>query len=155
METRYDAWYVGWFIWSCRVMDRFAPREHAREQRYGRQTNLCHFFRTIVLGTLAAMASLMLWAWVAWVAIAMPLMLFPLAGLAMMAGTVLAILVGVVALVVGGLAIAAGMERAPEAWGRLRGTIARPERAPGFARVTWTWLVSIKQRWCPTIRFER
>lgn len=107
-----------------------------------------------MLGTLVAAGSLALWAWTAYVAVIMPLSLFPLAGLAMMAGTVLAILVGVVALVVGGLAIAAGVERAPQAWDRIRGRVAST-RPPGFTALVWEWVRATKQRFCPTITFRR
>ena len=100
MEAHSDQWYVGWFRWSCRVLDRFVRlRRYDREHRYQHGTNLCHFFRTLFWGTTVAAASLAMWAWTAYVVVVMPLTMFPLAGLAHTIGLVLACIAGLAVLV--------------------------------------------------------
>ena len=153
MEARSDQWYVGWFRWSCRVLDRFVRLRYTREYRYEHGTNLCHYFRTLAYGTAIAAGSLALWAWTIYVVLIMPFTMFPLAGLLSTVGLALAAAAGVFGLMVGVLMVASATEKAPEAFMRIRGRVA--ERSPGFAGVVWTYLVGIKRRFCPTITFSR
>ena len=153
MEAHSDQWYVGWFRWSCRVLDRFVRlRRYDREHRYQHGTNLCHFFRTLFWGTTVAAASLAMWAWTAYVVVVMPLTMFPLAGLAHTIGLVLACIAGLAVLVFSVLLVLSAAEKVPEIAGKVKPNM---ERAPGFARVAWTYVRSVKQRFCPTITFGR
>jgi hypothetical protein len=151
-------WYARWFQWNCRVLDRAWPnRWHDdRESRYQGGTNLCHFMRTIMLGSLAAVISVV--AMLAPIAalIVIPWLLYgllPVASAWIGVITALAALVALTWLLAEAMpkAFAAAKARAADAGDR---AWSRIEAAPGFFGLIVRWLVAIKQRACPTIRFK-
>ncbi len=117
-----------------------------------RGTNLCTFFRTILLGTVVVLLNLAVWAWVAFVMLVAPFLLFNVTTVAMS----LAFIVGVVVAAALGATAILG---APDAirWVARKTSSAvkeAPERAPTFLQVFGRYLMGVKQRFCPTITIK-
>jgi hypothetical protein len=122
------------------------------KQAMSRGTDLCTFFRTILLGTLVALVNLAVWAWVVFVLLVSPFLLFNVTTLAMNVGIACGIIAAPVLLV---LAVMA----APDAVGwvaqKTRQAVRdAPQRAPTFLQVFGRYLIGVKQRFCPTITIK-
>lgn len=152
MQVNSDQWYVRWFLWNCRIVDKWINL-HRPSQRVERAmsqgTNLCTFFRTILLGTLVALLSLAVWAWVAFVLLVAPFLLFNMTTVAMSVALFVAVLVAA-------MLLAAAVVGAPDAirWVARKTSNAvkdAPQHAPTFLQVFGRYLVGVKQRFCPTI----
>jgi hypothetical protein len=152
MQVNSDQWYVRWFLWNCRIMGQFlnSDRPHTRADRALRRgTDLCTFFRTILVGSLIVLANLGLWLYVLGVFFVAPFLLFNITTVAMTIGFVVAVIAGAFALVV---VVIATPEAAKWAARKTRSAVAAaPDATPGFLQVCYRYLVGIKQRFCPTI----
>ncbi len=152
MQVNSEQWYVRWFLWNCRIMDRFLnwDRHQTRAQRaVERGTDLCTFFRTILLGTLITLLNLSLWIYIVGVFFVVPFLLFNITTLAMTIGFAVAVIAGALAVVV---VVVATPEAVKWAARKTRAAVeAAPEKAPTFLQVCYQYLVGIKQRFCPTI----
>ena len=152
MQVNSEQWYVRWFLWNCRIMDQFlnSDRPYTRAHRaLERGTDLCTFFRTILLGTVIALLNLGLWLYILGVLFVAPFLLFNITTVAMTMGLAVAVIAG--ALVV--VAVVVGTPKAVK-WAARKTRAAvdsAPEKAPGFLQVCYQYLVGIKQRFCPTI----
>lgn len=152
MDARDSQWYVRWFLWNCRVLDRFLPRVGCREFRYERGTNLCHFFRTLLFGSIVVVSSVAVWMFTAWTVLIMPWIVFDAARL-----------VGVIAIVAVAcgafVAIVAGACSAPVAvkWvsSKAQKVLVNNKGNPSFFAVVASYLSGVKNRFCPTIRFVK
>ena len=155
MRVNRHQWYVRWFLWNCTLMDQFLNRDlpHTRANRaMSRGTDLCTFFRTILVGTLIALINAGFWLYLVGVFFVAPFLLFNITTVAMSVGLIVGILVAAVAVV-------AVVVAAPEAvkWARRKATPAlnkAPDQAPTFLQVAWRYVVSVKQRFCPTITIQ-
>ena len=151
MQAQLNQWYVRWFLWNCKVMDMFLGRRNAN--RYSQGTNLCHFFRTLMLGSLVTVLSVAVWAYMLITMLVMPFVLFNFVSVAVTVGvvvTMFAVIVGVVAVIAVAPAVIAGA--AARVNNKVKDTAQSP---PGLARVAWAYVMGIKNRFCPTIKFGK
>lgn len=152
MQVNSDQWYVRWFLWNCQIMDQFLnhDRHQTRAERALRRgTDLCTFFRTILVGSLIVLANLGLWLYVFCVFFVAPFLLFNITTVAMTVGFVVAVVAGAFTLVV---VVMSTPEAVKWAARKTRSAVeAAPEKAPTFLQVCYHYLVGIKQRFCPTI----
>lgn len=153
MQLNLQTWYVQWFFWSLRVLDRFCKTANGRrnfssEEKYYHGTNICHFFRTLLLGNLIAAVTLATYGLLLW-AIILPFLLFPLVSVGKTVLIVLAMLTTVALtmfIIIGG---ARGVNHVIQ---RLN---TRPVNTqPGFWKLLIHYIVSIKQQFCPIIQFR-
>ena len=152
MQVNSDQWYVRWFLWNCRIMDQFlnSDRPHTRAHRaLERGTDLCTFFRTILLGSLITLLNLALWLYIMGVFFVAPFLLFNITTVAMTVGFVVAVIAGAFAVVV---VVVGTPEAVKWAAAKTRSAVeAAPHKAPSFLQVCYRYLLGIKQRFCPTI----
>jgi len=152
MQVNSDQWYVRWFLWNCQIMDQFLnhDRHQTRADRALRRgTDLCTFFRTILVGSLIVLANLGLWLYVLGVFFVAPFLLFNITTVAMTIGFVIGIIAAAFAVVV---VVIGTPEALKWAAAKTRSAVEpAPEKAPTFLQVCYRYLVGIKQRFCPTI----
>lgn len=133
-------------------MDQFlnSDRPHTRADRaLERGTDLCTFFRTILVGSLITLLNLGLWLYIAGVFFVAPFLLFNITTVAMTLGFLVTVVTCAFALVVAVVATPGAVK-----WvaGKTRSVVeAAPDATPGFLQVCYRYLVGIKQRFCPTI----
>jgi hypothetical protein len=157
MNLAADLWYVKWFFWSCGVLDRFTltaskRRYKSRKERFARSTNLCQFFRTLLLGTLVFLIVLGIEGYLLYAILIQPFLIFGTSSImrvcivAIAAISILAVFVGFIALVVYGVRrFFWWVEHRP------KGT---PHHRPQFVDVAVSYYRAIKQQICPTIAFK-
>ena len=152
MQVNSNQWYVRWFLWNCQIMDQFLnhDRHQTRAERALRRgTDLCTFFRTILVGSLIVLANLGLWLYVLGVFFVVPFLLFNITTVAMTIGFVIGIIVAAFAVVV---VVIGTPEALKWAAAKTRSAVeAAPDATPSFLQVCYRYLVGIKQRFCPTI----
>lgn len=152
MQVNSDQWYVRWFLWNCQIMDRFLnhDRHQTRAERALRRgTDLCTFFRTILVGSLIVLLSLSLYLYILGVFFVAPFLLFNITTVAMTVGFVVAVIAGAFAVVV---VVVGTPEAVKWAAAKTRSAVeAAPHKAPSFLQVCYRYLLGIKQRFCPTI----
>lgn len=156
MQVNSEQLYVRWFLWNCRIMDRFLnwDRHQTRAQRaLDRGTDLCTFFRTILLGTVITLLNLALWLYILGVLFVAPFLLFNITTVAMTMGLAVAVIAGAIAVSV---VVVGTPEAVKWAARKTRAAVeAAPDKSPGFLQVCYQYLVGIKQRFCPTITIRR
>lgn len=152
MQVISDQWYVRWFLWNCQIMDRFLnhDRHQTRAERALRRgTDLCTFFRTILVGSLIVLLSLSLYLYILGVFFVAPFLLFNITTVAMTVGFVVAVVAGAFALVV---VVMGTPEAVKWAARKTRSAVeAASHKAPSFLQVCYRYILGIKQRFCPTI----
>jgi len=152
MQVNSNQWYVRWFLWNCRIMDQFlnSDRPHTRADRALRRgTDLCTFFRTIMVCSLITLLNLALWLYIIGVLFVAPFLLFNITTVAMHVGFVVAVVAGAFTLVV---VVMSTPEAVKWAVRKTRSAVeAAPDATPSFLQVCYRYLVGIKQRFCPTI----
>jgi len=153
MQANTNQWYVRWFIWSCRVLDRFNPADYHADMRERRAleegTNLCTFFRTLLWGLLVSAYNLLAYAALVYAVLILPFQLFNLSAIA-------AVFMVIFSVVVVATAFTVGISAVPYAAGKIVRHVAKRRQddgPPGFLKVCWRYLVGIKQRFCPMITF--
>lgn len=153
MIAHENQWYVGWFRWSCRVLDKALPQfDYRRTTRYAKGTNLCHFFRTLMWGTGLALFCGGTWIYLLYVVLIQPWILFPALSVATVAGGIIALVTAVFILMAALFWIIEGGKRLID-W--LDGHKWNPgEEKAGFGRVVGTYAKGLKDRFCPTISFK-
>jgi hypothetical protein len=154
MNCETNQWYVRWFSWSCWVLDRSIPLDrYRRVDRYRRGTNLCHFFRTIMWGTVLTMVNLVVGIYALMVVLWLPFYLFPLWSVATAVGVVAAVISMIVIAVI-------AIVYSPDAVQYVKQQMQRSAPAiventpPSFVQICFTYVKSIKHRFCPTITFK-
>jgi hypothetical protein len=151
MQAQINQWYVRWFLWNCEVLDKFWDKNRTR--KYAQGTNLCDFFRTILLGTLITMLSLAIWAYMIITVFVMPFVLFNFVSVAVTVGVWLAAVMALFLLVI---VLTTVPTVVLDAYDRFTHTIKAPsDKPPSLTQVTWVYLKGIKNRFCPTIRFDK
>lgn len=151
MKAQINQWYVRWFLWNCGVLDQFTGKRRAVQ--YAQGTNLCHFFRTMLLGSMVTMLSLGAWAYLLITMFVMPFVLFNFVSVAIAVG-------GVVTMFAAALLVALLCTVAPgavsKAYNKLMHRHKPPsDKPPGIAQVIWAYVQGVKNRFCPTIRFDK
>ena len=163
MNLAADVWYVRWFFWSCRALNQFCltsdyrySRYYNRERIHQNGTNLCHFFRTLLWGSLLGVLSVATWIYVGFVVIVMPFLLVGTSniGIVFLAiGTVVGVPVAAVALLYGiSVGLSFGLSFAIE---KVRCRPAKENTVPSFFGLTVSYLAALKQRMCPIIKFTK
>ena len=158
MQVNSDQWYVKWFLWNCKILDKWLHTSYSDQRVHkamGRGTDLCTFFRTILLGSLVVLLNLVVWVWMICVLLVMPFWLFNVATVAMAVGFVLCLVTALTAIALLILAV----EFMPTAlqWvtRKASNSIAKaPRHAPTFLQVFGGYLVGVKQRFCPMITIK-
>jgi hypothetical protein len=155
VQVNSSQWYVRWFLWNCMVLDRwwnseYVPMRARRAMEHG--TDLCTFFRTILLGTVVAALNLGIWLYMVGVFLVAPFLLFNVTTVAMSVAVVLGIVAAIFA-----LATAVVFAVSATQWLGRKARVAAhdaPSAAPSFLQVFGRYLVGIKQRFCPTITIQ-
>ncbi len=157
MTLNFELWYVHWFFWCCQVLDRFWLTEHGRwsygrEKRFKFGTNLCQFFRIIFFGTLIAAIVFGAYAYIFFVAVVLPFLLFAPLSIGFAVAVVIGIIAGVLAFIalVWGCVVTIG--KTADHFGKKK--LNQTDDKPGFVKVLIHYLVSVKQRFCPMISFS-
>ena len=154
MEINPASWHARWFSWACRSLDHAAPWGAHREYRFEHRTDLCTYFRTIGLGTLAAAYSVAGWLAFPLVLAVLPVYLFgiwsTLAGVGIVLATLLA----------AGLLVWIITEGFPRAARQARAGITQAVMVARDGTPTAVGLVvervrAAAGRYCPTITFRR
>ena len=134
-------------------MDRWRPSRDREYMALLLGTNLCQFFRTLLWGAMIGAWSIALWAYMAFVALVLPFLLFNVTSIAMHIAIVFGMTSAFISIIV-----ALFMIPNAASWIRTRisniTTNENPDRPPGFLRVCWRYIVGIKNRFCPTITFK-
>lgn len=159
MDLSQHTWYVRWFFWCCRIEDRFCTPKHRRDrgytrtERYRAGTNLCHFFRTLLLGSLLFALTLALYFYVLFVLVILPLLTFPALQLAYDAFLVLAITAGSVAIA---MVILIGFPWIGKSWQAWKPAVPPrgPPAEPRFFRLIQQYYRALKDQICPLIVFK-
>jgi hypothetical protein len=151
IQAKINQWYVRWFLWNCKVLDVFWDLK--RTQKCAQGTNLCDFFRTIMWGSVVAVLSVAVWAYLLITIFVMPFVLFNFVSVAISVGIL-------VALFAAALLVALMCTVLPDAvragYRKLTNTpAAAPNKPPGITHIVWTYLQGVKNRFCPTIRFDK
>ena len=143
----HKTWYVKWFLWNCKVLDRFTDRPH-RFTKYSQGTNLCEFFKIILYGTGATILTVFSWLLLVMVAV-LTFVLFPLSGIfiviAYMVGC-MAVLFTIMATLVG---VIAASENVSEKFERLLS-----DDSTSFIKVLYNYYKGVKEKFCPFITFS-
>lgn len=154
MELNPRLWYVQWFFWSCRVLQRFCSTRSSaffhREYRYRNGTNLCHFFRTLLWGTLIFLGVIGLYAYAIFAFLVLPFMLFSYLSVL----TVVGVIVGVLALTACVIAIVHLVVKMGTWLVKRHPKPSRPSDQPRFAKVVRSYWTAIHDRICPLIKFR-
>jgi hypothetical protein len=162
MDLAQHRWFVRWFFWCCRVEDRFCSskrrldRGYSRTERYFDGTNLCHFFRTLLFGSLIFGLTVALYAYLFFVVVILPLLLFRTVAVATIVLVILGILAGAagfVAILVFGVPwVVQWLNRWGTRWAQAN---PRPDnQEPGFFRLAYGYYRGLKQQICPLIAFK-
>jgi hypothetical protein len=157
MEVNSKTWYARWFLWSCDVLSYFTDSEQYSRNSYQNGTNLCHFFRTILFGTLIAAVSLLTLVYAAFSIFVLPFILFPLVPFIAGVGVVIGIGVLFVAFLALALySITFSKEYLEKLENRKREeSLIEKNKDPSFFGVFYVYLKGIKEKFCPTIRFKK
>lgn len=156
MNLNYSMWYVKWFFWNLRVLDRFCKKKSRAyispsHEKYIHGTNICHFFRTLVLGTTIMFFVVVLYIWAFFVVFILPLILFQVY-------SILGIL-GILAFAICGMSLVIAiifglMNFGTYVYDKMQNRSNRQDKKPGFFTVMCKYIVSVKQQFCPVIKFE-
>lgn len=153
MQANQNQWYVKWFTWNCRVLDRFWQLDRSREFKYERGTNLCHFFQTLMWGTIVQVLSVAIWAYVIFTVFVLPWMLFSVSGVLWTVLSFLTVIAAIVAVVAGTVGALQSKEWIHRKWETF--SEVKSDQPPKFYQVMWQYVVSVKQKFCPTIQFRK
>lgn len=153
MQAEDHQWYVKWFKWNCRVLDRFWQLDCIREIKYDAGTNLCHFFQVLLWGTVVQVVSMAIWAYVIFTVFVLPWLLFSMSGVLGTVAGFLAVIAAIAGIVVGTVGALESKTWVNRKWETL-GQVA-PGQPPKFYQVMWQYVASIKQKFCPTIQFRK
>lgn len=152
MKLQNNSWYVRMFRAELALWEDFSDQwdligEHEEK------TNLCFFFRTILIwGPLTILANIIAAGVIVFSLIILPLMLF--------GGTSYLILLGIiVGIIVGGAVIVSGAVKGLQRyllWRDRRPVVKKiPKVGPSFTHVVGTWLSAKKSKICPIIEFDQ
>lgn len=151
MQAQINQWYVRWFLWNCGVLDQFTGK--CRTHQYAQGTNLCHFFRTLLLGSMVTVLSVGLWAYLLITMFVMPFVLFNFVSLAITVGGVVTMFAVVLAVM---FLCSVVPYAVTKAYKKINHRAPAPsDKPPGIAQVAWAYIMGIKNRFCPTIRFDK
>lgn len=158
MNLSTESWYARWFFWSCRVRDRFflSPQKrdyHNSEHNYRLVgTNLCQFFRVLLIGVIITALTLGMYGYIAFVLLILPFLLFKVYTL----GTILLTIIGILCVAAAFVGLIFGIVVGTGRTFRYLHdrNAAQPTGEPSFWGLVLTYLMAIKQRFCPTIKFS-
>ena len=161
MNINPNTWYAVWFRWSCGVLDRAWPMSWnniPRVEMYQRGTNLCHFLRTMMLGTIVALMSAATWLYFITVITVVPVYLYGATPVLVSMGAL------VFMILVAGVVVWLLSEVFPKVYTTVKnGTKAKissmihvaQDQTPSFLKLLMNHLVAVKQKYCPTIGFNK
>jgi len=159
MNLHSQLWYVRWFFWCCRVIDRFCSTQRAlafessRLTKYARGTDLCHFFRILVWGNLIFLVTLSVFGYVLYVVFVLPLILFSFINVTQLVIQAILTLGGIGSLLFGLILLLNALGHWRQSY--LLTHPAKPvdPTRPGFWRVIGDYYGALKARLCPIIKF--
>lgn len=147
-----------WFFASLAIWDEFRGRGDTSD-RYQRGTNLCHFMRVVlVYAPLAVLTFATVIAFAVFVVVFEPALLFG-------TGNYVLTIVALVSLIAAIIGIKWYQERHQLTHDeeeerkerrieeREARKVAKAARGPSFLAILWTYIVSVKRKFCPTINF--
>lgn len=154
MELNSNSWHVKWFKWSCRALDNAWPSGGFREHRFTWRTDLCTYFRIIMMGTLAALYSGLAWFSMVAVFSILPIYLFGIIHMMIF----YAVLAGVAVIGLGFIWLA--LEGFPSASQIVKDRVSHmvmvtKDGSPTVMALVAERIRAAKNRYCPTISFKR
>lgn len=151
MQVHMNEWYVRWFLWNCEVLAQFTGKRKWAD--YEKGTNLCHFFRTILLGSLITVLSLGVWAYMLITLFVMPFVLFQFVSVAITVGIVVAVIAAGIALAFTVTVLPGVVSGAYHKFTHRQKPATHTQT--GLRHVAWSYMMGIKNRFCPTIKFHK
>jgi hypothetical protein len=126
-------------------------RQFYSGEQYRHGTNLCQFFRTLLLSSLITAITLAVYSYAFYTIIILPFILFPSHSIAHNLLIFVEILLTVTC-VLGLLAVVGiGLDRYIS---HRHSLPKQPTKPPGFAALAWAYAVAVKHQFCPTITFD-
>lgn len=155
MNLSANIWYVKWFFWSVAVIQATRGKPYNIDNRINqflqKGTNLCQFMRTILIGTFFTGANILVWINAVFVVFIYPCILFPpsdiLSAIFLLLCILLAIAI-VVGLAIGFVRVGTHVSEKVYDWAN-----KRSDTNPGFFTLMIKYIVSVKQKFCPAIKF--
>lgn len=152
MRMNPSLWFVQWFFWSCRVLDRFFCRNGygMRTEKYKNGTNICHFFRTLLWGMIITLGVVAWYLWLAFVVL-LPFILFRISSLGMVTFLMICVVavIGIIVATIYGICTLVQMYADYAATRE-----AKPDNGPSFTKMTYLYLKAWKERYCLIIEFK-
>jgi hypothetical protein len=158
MTLSSNLWYVRWFFWCCRVLDRFVSLSDrkffmdSREEVHKNGTNLCHFFRTLFFGTLITAFVVSLYVTILFIVFILPFFLFNAYSIMAVIGIITGVLIGIGLVIASIFWLARLFSAGMKYLGERRAT--SPTKQPGFFAIFIAYLVALKERYCPLMQFK-
>lgn len=153
MNLSANRWYVAWFFWSCRALDNFCGGWDDRNSKYAAKgTNLCHFFRTLMWGSLIFTSVFALYIWVVFVVLVLPFILFKFASVGGALLVVTGIILGAITFLAALIGIFQGGILVTETIKTRNANLQQKE--PSFLSLVIAYIVATKKKFCPTIQFK-
>jgi hypothetical protein len=149
MTLNPQLWYVRWFFWCCRMLDRFWHTDHDQCKQ---ATNLCQFFRILFFGTLINALVIAGYCYVLFVVFVLPFLLFAPLSIGLALAATFGAISAFVAFVVLIWGCVVGISKTTDYLSKKK--LDHTDDKPGFWKVLIHYLVSIKQRFCPLISFS-
>ncbi len=153
-----NIWYVRWFFWSCRVLDRafnittdIFSVNRRRSVKYQKQASLCKFFEILFFGNLIFLLNVAIYLFAGF-ALLSPLILYGVVD-AEYVYTRIIIVISIILGVVIGIAIIFGLAFGTKVlFRKMFSDDVKPEH-PTFTTLFKNYVKGIKDRICPLIVF--
>lgn len=152
MEIDKRSWHGRWFTWACKSMDRAWPLYKNRDVLFAHHTDVCTYFRTMLMGTLLMMLSVVvqislvctftllpMWLWGVW-----PVLVFY--GVMMGILTCMLVTLYVVTWLLPELAVKGVKSFRAHVWA--------PTSNPSTLQLVILWAHAQKHKYCATIKFK-
>jgi hypothetical protein len=139
MELTKNIWYVRWFFFNCKILDRYCLSSY-REKQYKNGTNLCHFIRTLLYGSLALFLLTFLYTYIIYV-IVLPFILFPYMEVIITIAMTIFVIISTTSVFL--ILIE---------WKESRSSTVKNNPA-AFMTIIKLYYISWKEKFCPTINF--
>jgi len=138
------------------VCQSASARGYTRAERYRTGTNLCHFFRTLLLGSLLFALIVAFYCYLFFVAVILPLMLFPTLFVAQTVLLMLFAFGSSAGLIAGLLLCGPKVSHWLGGWTARRRAKHPPRVAsgPGFWRTAFSYYRAVKAEICPIVAFK-
>lgn len=160
MLVNSNLWYVRWFKFNCKVMDKFTGKcalmeSSRREHKFHDHASLCQFFRINVLGTLVQASSLATHMYAAGVFLVAPFVLFSFFQVVITVLVVLAAIAFLVGLACLGFLAGPISNFVTGTRNKMHNYLHSNDQSPGMINLIIHYILALKAKFCPTIHFTK